>query len=131
MIEGWHKQHPSLEKMRGELHNELRKHGYITDIFGRRFYLPLWRSYVAVNYLIQGMAAGVLKTAMIKIHKRLKSTGAKMIITLHDELVHEIPNNEKEVVDTITKEMEHVSDDFGVKFPTEHFTSSNNWGECK
>jgi DNA polymerase-1 len=44
MLRGWHREHPSLLDMRKVLDKELRKHGYITDLFGRKYYLPQWRS---------------------------------------------------------------------------------------
>jgi len=132
MLRGWHRAHPSLVEMRKELDKELRKHGYITDIFGRKYFLPQWRSYVAVNYLIQGTAAGIIKSAMIEAHERLQGTGARAIITLHDELVHEIPEGKEKLIDEITDAMENIKHDaFRISLPTEHKASHKNWGECK
>ncbi len=131
MIKKWHRRHPALMNMRAELHKQVREHGYITDIFGRKYYLPLWRSYVSVNYIIQGMAAGILKTVMVPVHKMLKKNKGRLIITLHDELISEIPNDKPELVDKITEIMENVREDFGIKLPTEHHISHNDWGECK
>ncbi len=130
MIKRWHRKHPALMRMREILHNELRVHGYITDIFGRKYSLPLWRSYVSVNYIIQGMAAGILKTVMVPVHNMLKKHGGRLIITLHDELVTEIPKSKPELIDKITKLMENVREDFHIELPTEHHIG-DRWGELR
>ncbi len=132
MLKGWHREHPSLIDMRRELDKDLRKQGYLTDVFGRKYYLPMWRSYVSVNYLIQGMAAGIMKTAMVSVHNKIKKEGGRIIITLHDELVTELPINKKKLIKVITEEMECVRHKaFKFRMPTEHKVSYDNWGGCK
>ena len=56
----------------------------------------------AVNTVIQGSAADLIKTAMLKIDDALKSQGfqARMLMQIHDELVFEAPDTE---LDTLTK----------------------------
>ena len=77
-----------------------RETGVVTTMFGRRRLVPELTSRngqiraaaerVAVNMPIQGTAADILKRAMIDIHGALPA-GARMILTVHDELVFEVP----------------------------------------
>ena len=100
---------------------DARKNGYVTTILNRRRYLPELNSKnkqmkefaerTAVNTPIQGSAADLIKIAMINISKSMKKNNlvSKMIMQVHDELVFEIPEAEKEIMlDLVKKEMEGV-----------------------
>jgi DNA polymerase-1 len=77
---------------------------------------PRTRSFgerIAVNTPIQGSAADILKRAMISVDERLRSAGlsARMILTVHDELVFDCPEREREeVVRVAVREMEGAAD---------------------
>ena len=54
---------------------------------------------MAVNLPIQGTAADIMKRAMIKVHAALASEpDARMILTVHDELLFEVPKNRADAV---------------------------------
>ena len=66
---------------------------------------------LAVNTPLQGTAADLIKLAMINISRHLqeKKLRSKMILQVHDELVFECPNDEKEKMQKLVKqEMEGV-----------------------
>lgn len=97
------------------------KSGYVETLLGRRRRIVDINSRnnnkrnqahrFAVNTVVQGSAADLIKLAMIKIHKRIleKSLPVRLILQVHDELVFELPNAEKEVHATwITEEMNHA-----------------------
>jgi DNA polymerase I len=90
---------------------EARETGVVKTLFGRRRLVPELTSRngqvraaaerVAVNLPIQGTAADILKRAMIDLHASLlarRATGsrARMILTVHDELLFETPESEAE-----------------------------------
>ena len=95
--------------------------GFVTTIFGRRRDLPAIKSSnynqrtlaerMAMNTPIQGSAADIIKLAMIKTHRALQEGGFKsrILLQVHDELVLEIMQNEKEQVAELVRDaMENV-----------------------
>ena len=91
---------------------EARRRGYIQTVFGRRRYLPALMGppsaqralaeRVAINAPIQGSAADLMKMAMIRVHRALKSMhpSARLLLQVHDELVIECP---AEVADAVAE----------------------------
>ncbi|GAI74441.1 unnamed protein product [marine sediment metagenome] len=72
---------------------------------------------IALNTPIQGSAADLMKKAMIDIWREMKRKDlkSKMILQVHDELVFEVPDAEKDEVEILVKErMENV---FPLKAP--------------
>ena len=78
--------------------------GYVEDMFGRRYHVPMDFSYKAVNSLVQGASANVLKMAIwqlnraIYIAKRFCGnknllSQCKILLPIHDELILEVPQN--------------------------------------
>jgi DNA polymerase-1 len=95
-----------------------REQGYVTTLFGRRRQIPELRARnwqvrslgerLAVNTVIQGTAADVMKLAMIGCHRALADSGltTRMILTIHDELLFEGPPGEADAVrDLVEREM--------------------------
>ncbi|MFB3926001.1 MAG: DNA polymerase I [Syntrophales bacterium] len=118
-----------------------RKDGYVTTLLNRRRYVPEINSgnaavrqfaeRAAVNTPIQGTAADLIKVAMIRISRRLarERREAGMIMQVHDELVFEVPLNEKkDVMELIRHEMENVAE-LSVPLKVE-ISSGKNWGEA-
>src|SRR5580765_1216782 len=80
--------------------------GYVTTLLGRRRPVPEIRASnrqtrslgerLAVNTVMQGTAADVIKVAMIRIHARLRAEGraAHLVLQVHDELLLEVPETE-------------------------------------
>jgi DNA polymerase-1 len=86
---------------------EGRSTGIVKTMFGRRRLVPdlMSRDFqrrsaaerAAVNMPIQGSAADIMKRAMVDVHAALEgSPQARMILTVHDELVFEVPEAEAE-----------------------------------
>ena len=93
-----------------------KEEGYVTTLFGRRRYLPELKSSNAVtrafgervarNMPIQGTAADIIKIAMIRVRDRLKRERlhSRLILQVHDELIVEAPEQEREQVEQILRE---------------------------
>ena len=60
----------------------------------------------ALNAPIQGSAADIIKVAMINVDKALRDTGlrSRMLLQVHDELLLEIADGEREQVDALIRE---------------------------
>jgi len=95
--------------------------GFTTTMFGRRRYLPELGSgnprvrsigeRQALNAPIQGSAADIMKLAMINVDRALHDEGlaTRMILTVHDELVFEVPTAERdEAAKLVEREMSSV-----------------------
>jgi len=95
-----------------------RRQGYVVTLFGRRRPIPELASgnfqerslgeRLAVNSVIQGSAADIIKVAMIRCHARLgqEFPGARLVMQVHDELVFEVPEGRaSEVKAAVVEEM--------------------------
>jgi len=80
--------------------------GYATSLLGRRRLVPELRARnrqtrglgerIAVNFVMQGSNADIIKVAMVRIHRRLREEGrlARLVLQVHDELLLEVPDAE-------------------------------------
>jgi DNA polymerase-1 len=125
-----------------EIVNQAHTDGFTTTMFGRRRYLPELGSgnprvraigeRQALNAPIQGSAADIMKLAMINVDKALADEGleTQMILTVHDELVFEVPEDEKKKArELVEREMTQVCE---MKVPLEVDSSfGKDWAEAK
>src|SRR6476469_2806409 len=90
--------------------------GYATSLLGRRRPVPELRvrnrqtrgfgERVAVNFVMQGSNADIIKVAMVAIERRLREEGrsARIVLQVHDELLLEVPDAETSAVKEIVRE---------------------------
>jgi len=90
--------------------------GYVTTLLGRRRPVPEIRASnrqtrslgerLAVNSVMQGTAADVIKAAMVAIHRRLRDEGrsARLVLQVHDELLLEVPDAEVSALKSLVRE---------------------------
>ncbi|MBA2741072.1 MAG: DNA polymerase I [Actinobacteria bacterium] len=90
--------------------------GYASSLLGRRRPVPELRASnrqtrgfgerVAVNFVMQGSNADIIKVAMVAIHKRLRNEGrsARLVLQVHDELLLEVPETEVTAVRELVRE---------------------------
>lgn len=119
-----------------------REHGYVTTLLGRKRVIPEIKSSnynlrsfgerAAMNMPLQGSSADIIKIAMCNVFDRLKKEGlrSKMILQVHDELVIDAYESEREAVTEILRtEMENAVQ---LKVPlTVEVHSGRNWYEAK
>jgi DNA polymerase-1 len=95
--------------------------GYVTTIFGRKRAVPELKSSnrnirqfgerLATNTPVQGSAADIIKVSMLNIQLRIKRENlkTKMLLQVHDELLFEVPEDEKDAaLKLVRQEMENV-----------------------
>ena len=131
-----------VKRFLDEVVTQAHADGFTTTMFGRRRYLPELGSgnpriraigeRQALNAPIQGSAADIMKLAMINVARRLEeeSSDMQMILTVHDELVFEVPEGmEAEAEKLVREEMCGVAD---MKVPLEvDVSSGTNWADAK
>lgn len=105
-IDDYFARYPGVEAFMSRTLAECRATGYVKTILGRRRAIQGIRTDVgrqrnlpertAINSVIQGSAADLIKLAMVAIHRRLKEErlAARMLLQIHDELVFEAPEAE-------------------------------------
>jgi len=93
-----------------------KRDGYATSLLGRRRPTPEIRASnrqtrslgerLAVNFVMQGSNADIIKKAMIAIHRRLRDEGrgARLVLQVHDELLLEVPDAETGPVRELVRE---------------------------
>jgi DNA polymerase-1 len=102
-IDDYFKRYGSIRKFMDSVIADAKKNGFAETIFKRRRKIPDLKSKnfnkrsraerLAVNTVIQGSAADLIKVAMINIHNKIQAENlpVKMILQIHDELVFELP----------------------------------------
>ncbi|OOE13870.1 DNA polymerase I [Fictibacillus arsenicus] len=85
-------------KQNGYVSTLLHRRRYLPEINSRNFNLRSFAERTAMNTPIQGTAADIIKKAMVDMDKRLidEKLEAKMLLTVHDELIFEAPEQEIE-----------------------------------
>jgi DNA polymerase-1 len=97
---------------------DARERGFAVTLLGRRRPIPELRAQswnvrslgerLAVNTVIQGSAADIIKLAMVRIHRRLREEEreSRLVLQIHDELLLEVPDVETSAVrDLVVEEM--------------------------
>jgi DNA polymerase-1 len=120
-IDAYFARYPKVLDYQNNLLAKARESGYVATILGRKRDFksdalstkPDYRNRTqgdreAINMEIQGSAADLMKLAMLNVHQKLKDEKrqAKMLLTVHDELVFEAPPGEvKAVAELARREM--------------------------
>lgn len=115
--------------------------GYVTTLFGRKRAIPELKSSnrnikqlgerLATNTPVQGSAADIIKVSMLNIGRRLKNEQLKtqMLLQVHDELLFEVPEEEKDVVRELVREEMEQAVSLSVPLKVDIGTGKN-WGEA-
>jgi DNA polymerase-1 len=95
---------------------QAERDGFATSLLGRRRPVPELRASnrqtrslgerLAVNFVMQGSNADIIKIAMVRIHERLRAEGrgARLVLQVHDELLLEVPEAEVSAVRELVRE---------------------------
>jgi DNA polymerase-1 len=140
-IDEYFKKYPQVQTYIEKSLEETRQKGFATTLLHRRRYLPDIHSpnavvrqaseRMAINTPLQGTAADIIKLAMIHIQNRIEELGLsmKMIMQVHDELVFETLEEERQkALSMIQEEMETV---VKLSVPLKvSIHSGKNWAEA-
>jgi DNA polymerase-1 len=146
-INAYFKKFPEIKDYMNSTIRFCRTKGYVNNIFGRRIHLRgindknfsvrSFQERAAINAPIQGSAADIIRLAMIKIDQLIetdKNLKTKMLLQIHDELIFECFQKDKEYTQKIIKDaMVSISTSDYHMFSIPLNVSINaglNWGEA-
>ena len=121
---------------------QARTDGYTTTLLGRRRRIPELASdnfrirqmgeRMAQNAPVQGSAADVFKVAMVRLDRALVEEGleSRMVLTVHDELVLEVPEGERDAAERVTRSAMEGAADLRVPLVVD-VGFGVNWAEAK
>lgn len=141
-INTYFEQYPKVRTFLNDVLENARLNGFVETLYGTRRYisginssnknLQAQAERMAVNTVVQGTAANILKVVMIELYKTLKDkTDIKMLLQVHDELIFEVKD------ESIDKYMTVIDDlmENTIKFDSVRLKANGNvaktWGELK
>ncbi|MGZ4119218.1 MAG: DNA polymerase I [Actinomycetota bacterium] len=141
-IDGYFRSFPMVKEFMAGVVKQAYRDGFTSTIVGRRRYIPELEhsnprvralgERQALNAPIQGSAADIFKLAMIKVHRGLLDAGsrARMVLTVHDELIFEVPMDEEaETIDRVRSLMEQA---YPLDVPLKvDVATGANWADAK
>ena len=145
-IDAYFQRYPGVDRFITEVLDQAHRTRSVSTILGRRRPVQGVRGAearadsrqrilperIAVNTVIQGSAADIIKLAMINLYRRLQAenTPAWMLLQIHDELVLEAPQDEIErLAEIVRREMESVIE---LSVPLKVDVKAGvNWGNCE
>ncbi len=141
-IDRYFEEYPGVRDFLETMVREAEERGYSETLFGRQRQIPELRQdnkiaqqagrRIALNTPIQGTAADLMKKAMVEIWRALrkKKLRSRMILQVHDELVFEVPEEERTAIESLVRErMENV---LPLAVPLKvHLGWGSHWDEAK
>jgi DNA polymerase-1 len=141
-INSYFQTYPGIERFLIESLAECRRLGYVTTILGRRRAIEGVRpdagrsrnlaERTAVNTIIQGSAADLMKLAMLAVYRRLKREKhpARMLLQIHDELILEAPAEQVGYLAQLLRE--EMSNVYSLRVPLKvDVKAGPNWADTK
>ncbi len=141
-IEQYLSKYTKIKEFMENIKKSASDNGYVETLFNRRRYIPeitsknyMIRQFgarVAMNTPIQGTAADIMKIAMIKLFNKLKqmNLSSKILLQIHDELLLEVKEEEKETVKKILRDSMENAINLNVPLKVE-LSEALNWYETK
>lgn len=142
LIAAYHRRFPRIKKFLEQCVMEAHSQGYVETLLGRRrpireigsniVSLRNGAERMAINSVVQGSAADLIKIAMNRVHRRLidEKRPSKMLLQVHDELVFETP--EKHAAEDAEIIREEMCSAMTLKVPLKVDVGwAKNWREVK
>lgn len=142
ILDAYFEAFPNVRRYMERTVQEARQRGYTETLFGRRRPIPELLSgnfrirqageRQAMNAGIQGLAADIFKVALVRLDEALEDGGyaSRLILQVHDEVILEVPADEKERVEQLVRDvMAHAAD---LSVPLEvNLAFGDSWATAK
>jgi DNA polymerase-1 len=142
-VKAYFQQFPGVKAFLDGLRRQASRQGYVETLLGRRRYFPNLKSNAnpalrareereAINAPVQGTAADIMKLAMVRLPPALKAAGlgARMLLQVHDELVLEVPENERDETVRVVRGVMENAYPLSIPLVTEA-RWGQNWGSLE
>jgi DNA polymerase-1 len=129
LLKAYHETRPGIARLNTEISETLDRRGYITNLYGRRLHVE--EHHKALNALIQGSAADLMRDAVVKVNNQLYTKYATHIVNIvHDEIILDADKNEiPALVNTIPTFMGNKTVQEIVNIETDCEISWTNWAD--
>ena len=129
LLNAYHDTRPGIKILNEQIAQTLNSRGYISNLYGRRLHVET--EHKALNALIQGSAADLMRDSVVKVDKFLAKNMASHIVNIvHDEIVIDADKNEvNEIVTIIPTLMGNKTVSRFVTIGTDCEISYTNWAE--
>ena len=96
LLKNYHDTRPGINRLRDSIARTLDARGYIISSHGRRLHVQ--DSHKALNALIQGSAADIMREAVVKVDSFLEPYGSYIVNIIHDEIMLDVSLEELDLV---------------------------------
>jgi len=141
-IAAYFEKYPEVKQYLESTKEQARKEGYVQTLLGRRRFIPEINSSnrqvreaaerMAINMPVQGTSADIIKVAMINLDREIaqRQLKSKMLLQVHDELIFEVPQAEREEMRQMVPEIMSTALELSVPLKVD-IKAGNNWGEME
>ena len=141
-IDKYYELYPGVKNYMDNIVMEAYRDGYVKTLFNRKrvieelqnknFMVRQSGERIALNTPIQGTSADIMKIAMVKIFNEMKEKGikSKMLLQVHDELIFDVLEEEKETLEEIVRRNMETCVKLDVPFKVSH-DYGTDWYEAK
>jgi len=139
-IATYFEQHPGVKQYLESTKKQARELGYVQTLLGRRRSIPEINSSnrqvreaaerMATNMPVQGTSADIIKVAMVNLDQQMRKRQlkSKLLLQVHDELIFEVPEEEREEMCQLVPQIMSTALLLSVPLKVDVKTGSN-WGE--
>jgi DNA polymerase-1 len=141
-IAAYFEKYPGVKKYLESTKEQARKLGHVQTILGRRRSIPEINSpnrqvreaaeRMAINMPVQGTSADIIKVAMINLDREIekRQLKSKMLLQVHDELIFEVPEAEREEIRQLAPEIMSTAIKLSIPLKVD-IKEGKNWGEME
>ena len=141
-IDKYYELYPGVKNYMDNIVMEAYTNGYVKTLFNRKrvieelqnknFMVRQSGERIALNTPIQGTSADIMKIAMVKIFNEMNDKGlkSKMLLQVHDELIFDVVEEEKEILEEIVRRNMETCVELSVPFKVSH-DYGTDWYEAK
>jgi len=130
-VDDYHNRFRGVHRFMDKIISQASRDGFVEAYGGRRIPVSRNKAYRAVNYLIQGTAAMVLKQGVIDISNYVQDYDGHVVLSMHDEIISEMPEEADHVkhIRACTTILQRWDKTFSVPLRIDNAVSATSWSD--